>query len=73
MEFDYSRLKGRIRELNLTQDEAAIAAGLAKSTFSLKINGHFGFKQDEVLRICDALRIPYDQIHLYFYQIKSKE
>ena len=71
MEFDYFKLKGLIREQGRFQDDVAVAAGIGKSSFNLKINGHFGFKQDEIIRICDVLGIPYEQIHLYFFRVKK--
>ena len=72
MEFDYSRLRGRIRELDMRIDDCADAAGISRSAFSLKINGHYGFKQEEILAVCDVLGIPVEQIYLYFFQIKKK-
>lgn len=72
MKFDYSRLRGKIRELNMRIDDCADASGISRSAFSLKINGHYGFKQDEILVICDVLGIPHEQIHLYFFQTKKK-
>lgn len=69
MRFDYSRLRGRIREFDLTIDECADEAGIARSTFSLKINGHFGFKQEEIIRLCRVLAIPLEHIHRYFFQV----
>lgn len=72
MQFDYSKLRGRIRELNMRIEDCADASGIARSSFNLKINGHYGFRQEEILAICDALGIPYEQIHLYFFQVKKK-
>lgn len=71
MEFDYSRLRGRIREMGLTNDSCADRSGIARSSFSLKINGRYGFKQKEILRICLVLAIPLEHIHLYFFQVKE--
>lgn len=71
MKFDYSRLRGRIRQFGLTIDECADQAGIARSSFSLKINGHTGFKQTDILRICLVLAIPLEHIHLYFFQLKE--
>lgn len=39
--FDYSKLKGRMREKGVTQEEIANSIGVNKSTLSLKLNNQF--------------------------------
>ena len=67
MEFDYSLLRGRAREKGKTQASIAATAGMKEATYSLKINNSSEFKQSEILSICEALAIPYEQIHTYFF------
>ena len=73
MEFDFSRLMGRIREKHESQRSLAAALGMDKSTFNLKINNRYEFMPSEILRICDRLDIPHSQIPQYFFCLKAKK
>lgn len=68
--YDGSKLKGIIRELNLTQDDVAQYLGINKSTFNLKINGQVPFTQDEISLLLDFLKIPDSKIKDYFFEEK---
>lgn len=70
MKFDYSKLCGRVREMTRTQEALATKAGMKEATYSQKINNNSEFKQSEILQICEALNIPHDQIHAYFFTQK---
>lgn len=70
MMFDYSRLRGRARECGATQEFLASVSGMKSSTYSQKINNNSEFTQGEILCICNALRIPHEQIHDYFFTKK---
>ena len=67
MVFDYSKLRGLAREKGKTQEVIASTAGMKEATFSQKINNNSEFKQSEILRICEVLSIPGEQIHAYFF------
>lgn len=67
MKFDFSKLKGRIREKGVTQDAVAAAIGISKCTFSLKINGNTYFTQEEIFLIAEFLDIPKEQYNEYFF------
>ena len=67
MKFDFSKLKGLIREKKLTQEEMAKEIDIAYSTFNLKINGNAYFTQDEIYRISNCLEIPKEKIYEYFF------
>ena len=69
MEFNYSRLRGRIRECGFTQDKLAKVIGVNKATLSSKLNNKFSFTQEEILAICKLLKIPVCEIGDYFYAI----
>ena len=45
--FDYSKLKGRMKEKNYTQEDIANELGLNKSTINLRLNNQSLFVQDE--------------------------
>lgn len=69
MKFDFSKLKGLIREKNLTQEEIAKEINIAYSTFNLKINGNAFFSQDEIYKISNFLKIPKENIYDYFFTL----
>lgn len=67
MKFDFSKLKGLIREKKLTQEDVAKTINVAYSTFNLKINGNAYFSQDEIYNISKFLEIPKEKIFDYFF------
>lgn len=67
MKFDFSKLKGLIREKKLTQEEMAEKIDVAYSTFNLKINGISYFSQEEIYKISNYLEIPKEKICDYFF------
>lgn len=69
-ELDYSKLKGRIREKNETQNTLAKHLNLPNTTLSLKINCKSPFKQSEIRGICEFLAIPNEEIGVYFFTQK---
>ena len=73
MEFDFSKLLGRIREKGESQRSLAAAVGMDKSTFNLKINNRYEFMPSEIIQICDRLDIPYSQIPQFFFCLKAKK
>lgn len=72
MQFDYSKLLGRIRERGHTQKSLATAIGMSEGTMSLKLNNEAYFGQKEMLKICDVLEIPYTEIGSYFFAEKVR-
>ena len=70
MVFDYSKLKGRIKEKGFTQEDVAKSISKAKSTVSLKLNNQSVFVQDEINIIINLLDIPDEQIKEYFFTEK---
>lgn len=51
------KVKGRIAELGLTQDDVAKELSIDYSTFNLKINNNRRFYIDEVAKLCEILKI----------------
>lgn len=70
MSFDYSKLRGRMREKDKTFCDLASEVGISSSTFSQKINNHAEFKQCEIASICKALDIAPQAVNEYFFVIK---
>lgn len=73
MVFDYSKLRGLVKEKGKTQESIAEVAGMREATFSQKINNNSEFKQGEILRVCEILDIPHEQIHAYFFTPKVQK
>lgn len=67
MNFDYSKLRGQIREKYETQEEFAEEIGMNKATLSTKLNNKSEFSQYEIKKMCDKLNIPANEIHLFFF------
>lgn len=70
--FDYSKLRGKIREIFRTQ--AAFAAEIPMSTVSLseKLNNKVAFTQKEIDKACALLQITKEEIPIYFFTQKVK-
>ena len=68
--FDFGKLQGRIKELHITQDNVAKYLNINKSTFSLKINNQVTFSQDEINQMITFLKIPDEEIKVYFFKEK---
>lgn len=68
--FDYSKLRGRIKEKGYTQEEVAKNIGIDKSTLSLRLNNQSLFVQDELNKIIKLLDIPGKEIKSYFFEEK---
>lgn len=67
MRFDYSKLLGRMRELNISQAVLAKQIGLSESQFNRKLKGVYCFTQNEIFKICEALSIVHEDITIYFF------
>jgi len=73
MQFDYSKLLGRIKECGYTQEELAEEIGITKTTMSLKLNNKACFTQPEIEKIRKVLRIARDEVGLYFFTLKVQK
>ena len=72
MEFDFSRLKGRIAEKFETRAAFAAYLGLKPSVLSNRLRGVTPFRAEEIMRIChpDCLDIDAQDIGAYFFTPK---
>lgn len=68
--FDYSKLKGKMKEKGITQERLANEIGKDKSTISLRLNNQSLFVQDEIDKIIKLLEIPATEIKKYFFTPK---
>lgn len=70
MGFDYSRLDGKITEITGTRKLFADKMNLSERSISLKMNNKIQWKQSEIEKACQVLRIPASDIPLYFFTPK---
>lgn len=73
MIYDYSRLLGKIKEICGSQAVFSAKIGLSERTVSLKLNGKKGWKQPEIERICEVLKIDRRKIPIYFFSAKVQK
>lgn len=70
MEFDYSKLRGRIVEKFKRQSVFAKKMSWSERTLSLKLNGKVYWKQPEIDLACKLLEINTAEIPVYFFTHK---
>ena len=70
MNFDYSKLYGKIREICKTQEEFAKLLGISRSTLNCKLKNNSEFTQNEIDKSIQILDIPNIEISKYFFTIK---
>ncbi len=73
MIFDYSKLRGRIKEKYYTQDNFAKMMGMGRVSLSQRLNNILEFTQKEIFMACELLDIPLIDIPEYFFCPKSSE
>ena len=64
---DYSKLRGKIREVYHSEFEFAKAMNLSRTTLSAKLNGKTQWSMSEVENSCKLLTIPMSEIEIYFF------
>lgn len=73
MQFDYSKLLGRIKEFGYTQEEFALAIGISATTLSLVLNGKAFFAQRVIKKACAVLEIDKTEVGAYFFTSKVQK
>ncbi len=73
MDFDYRKLKGKIKEIFDTQDAFAKALGISNVTLSAKLNNKTEFSQKEIDKASDLLNIEKEEIPNYFFTKQEAE
>lgn len=72
MEFDFSKLLGRIVEKFGTRSAFAAAMGMAESALSNRLSGKVHFDADEIHRACQLLDIEPQDTPVYFFTPKVR-
>jgi hypothetical protein len=72
MEFDFSKLLGRIVEKFGTRSAFAAELGLADSVLSSRLSNKVYFNAEEIHRSCEILDIDPQDIPVYFFAVKVR-
>ncbi|MBD5457712.1 MAG: DUF739 family protein [Lachnospiraceae bacterium] len=70
MGYDYSKLRGKIKEVCGTQDKFSLQLGIGRVSLSQRLNNQLEFTQDEIFKSCDILNIDKGEIPVYFFTLK---
>lgn len=70
--FNYSKLKGKIKEVYSSQKNFAKAMKMSERTLSVKLNGSAMFTQVEMLGAVELLGINIVDLHEYFFVAKTQ-
>lgn len=73
MEYDYSKLRGLIREVFGIQTAFAVAMGLSPCSLSKKLNNKSEWKKREMHKSGELLGFSEDQIPQYFFTPKVEK
>ncbi len=73
LEFDYSKLLGRIKEKLDKQEKLAEKMGLSQVSLNKKLNNQVQFTQKDIMSIVVILEISIEEIPLYFFTQKVKK
>lgn len=73
MTFNFSKLRGKIREKFKTESAFAEAMDISSPTLSAKLNSKVCWTDQEIVNACDLLDIPLEFIPVYFFteEVKS--
>lgn len=73
MQFDYSRLRGKIREVFSTEASFASALGMGRVSLSQRLNNNLEFSATEIRKSCSLLGITSAEIPEYFFAEKVQK
>jgi len=71
--FNYNKLRGRIVELFGSQTEFAKAMKWSERTLSLKLNGKISWKQTDIVKAVELLKLTDNDISEYFFTLKVQK
>lgn len=67
LKFDYSKLKGRIKEKNFTLNEFSNLIKISRTALYHKLEKDVEFTESEMFRICKVLNIEISDVNSYFF------
>jgi hypothetical protein len=63
----YPKLDGKITELFGTRSCFASALGISENSVSSKMQGKSKWKEREIVKACELLKLPKSEIPIYFF------
>lgn len=72
-DYNYSKLKGKIVELEMTLDEYAKYIGITEQTLNKRFKNQRPFTQPEMAKSMQLFDEPVENIHLYFFAKKVQK
>ena len=73
MVFDYSKLRGKIKEVYGTEKAFAKELGIGRVTLNMRLNNHREFNSSEITQAVKLLGIRQYEIHDYFFTQKVRK
>ena len=73
MEFDYAKLRGKIRERFDTERNFAAAMGIGRVAMSQKLNNESDFTRKQMLKAAELLGIKPEEFVAYFFTEKVQK
>lgn len=67
MSIDYGKLKAKIEDSKITQQELADFCGIDRSTLNQKLSGKREWNYSEIVKVSEALKIKPSKISSYFF------
>ena len=71
VEYDYSKLLGRIKEKYGTRENLVEKITISITSLNLRLNNKLKFDQQDIKELCEALEIEESEITAYFFTKKS--
>ena len=72
-EFNYDKLRGRIREVYGTESKFAEALEIGRVSLSKRLNNNVDFTRMEIFRACELLRIDPSDVAIYFFTLQVQK
>lgn len=72
-DYNYSKLKGKIRELEMTLNEYANWIGITEQTLNMRLKNKRPFTQPEIAKTMQLFNEPVENIHIYFFTKKVQK
>ena len=73
MNYDYSKLKGKIKEFDMTLNDFAKNIGITEQTLNLRFKNVRPFTQPEMTKAMQLFNEPMENLHIYFFTEKVQK
>lgn len=73
MQYNYDKLKGRIKEIFDTQENFANAINISSASVNYKLNNKKNFTQNEIFNSIKVLKLKEENIQEYFFTRKVEK